>query len=85
MLKFHSSEGASTPIHWEGVTTPPIPSSSPAFAADTMDISPLPHKLPFSLAKSKPDSPCRKPAGRDVDASDSMESLEPERKNPPAE
>lgn len=45
-------EGATTPPiipAWEGVTTPPIPSSSPGYAADTMDISPLPHKVPFSF------------------------------------
>jgi hypothetical protein len=31
------------------VTTPPIPSSSPCFVPDSMDISPLPHKAPFSF------------------------------------
>ncbi|KAF2101603.1 mitotic inducer phosphatase cdc25 [Rhizodiscina lignyota] len=42
-------EGATTPpIRWEGVTTPPIPSSSPGFGHDSMDISPLPHKVPFA-------------------------------------
>lgn len=29
------------------MTTPPLPSSSPAPAMDTMEISPLPHKPPF--------------------------------------
>ncbi|EOA84938.1 uncharacterized protein SETTUDRAFT_32178 [Exserohilum turcica Et28A] len=38
---------------WEGVTTPPIPSSSPGFAPDSMDISPLPHKAPFSFAHDR--------------------------------
>ncbi|KAF2835182.1 Rhodanese-like protein [Patellaria atrata CBS 101060] len=43
-------EGTITPpIRWEGVTTPPIPSSSPGFGNDSMDISPLPHKAPFSF------------------------------------
>ncbi|KIW03034.1 uncharacterized protein PV09_05687 [Verruconis gallopava] len=45
-------EGATTPPikpSWEGVTTPPIPSSSPGYAGDSMDISPLPHKPPFSF------------------------------------
>jgi hypothetical protein len=85
MLNFHDSEGATTPLRWEGVTTPPIPSSSPACGADTMDISPLPHKVPFSLASSKPDSPCRKHMGRDIGSGDSLESLESDRKNPTAE
>ena len=30
------------------LTTPPVPSSSPGFSSDTMDISPLPHKPPFA-------------------------------------
>jgi hypothetical protein len=55
------SEGATTPpIRWEGVTTPPIPSSSPAGAGDSMDISPLPHKIPFTLTqKAIIESPTR--------------------------
>jgi len=36
------------PVRWEGVTTPPIPDSSPSFVPDSMDISPLPHKAPFN-------------------------------------
>jgi len=36
-------------VRWEGVTTPPIPSSSPSAVPDSMDISPLPHKPPFSF------------------------------------
>lgn len=45
-----SAAGATTPpVRWEGVTTPPIPSSSPNFVPDSMDISPLPHKAPFSF------------------------------------
>ncbi|KAL6710542.1 m-phase inducer phosphatase [Coniothyrium glycines] len=44
------AEGIRTPpVRWEGVTTPPIPSSSPCFVPDSMDISPLPHKAPFSF------------------------------------
>ena len=37
------------PIQMEGATTPPIQSSSPRFAPESMDISPLPHKAPFSI------------------------------------
>ncbi|OAX80342.1 hypothetical protein ACJ72_05330 [Emergomyces africanus] len=29
------------------MTTPPLPSSSPAMSVDMMDMSPLPHKIPF--------------------------------------
>lgn len=32
----------------EGTTTPPLPSSSPGPGLDSMDMSPLPHKVPFS-------------------------------------
>jgi hypothetical protein len=56
-------EGATTPPirhPWEGVTTPPIPSSSPAGGADAMDMSPLPHKIPFPSLSKPIDSPCRK-------------------------
>ncbi|RAR05045.1 m-phase inducer phosphatase [Stemphylium lycopersici] len=43
-----------TPVaRWEGVTTPPIPSSSPGFAPDSMDISPLPHKAPYSFTNNR--------------------------------
>jgi hypothetical protein len=46
------TEGATTPpIRWEGGTTPPVPSSSPGFGSDPMDLSPLPHKVPFSVAR----------------------------------
>ncbi|KAI9824887.1 MAG: cell division cycle- protein [Thelocarpon impressellum] len=37
----------------EGLTTPPLPSSSPGPANDSMDISPLPHKAPFAAAASQ--------------------------------
>ncbi|KAF1942509.1 Rhodanese-like protein [Clathrospora elynae] len=43
-----------TPVRWQGVTTPPIPSSSPGFPPDSMDISPLPHKAPFSFFNNRP-------------------------------
>lgn len=33
------------------MTTPPLPSSSPAPAMDVMDMSPLPHKIPFTITK----------------------------------
>ncbi|KAF2822800.1 Rhodanese-like protein [Ophiobolus disseminans] len=49
------TRGATTPpVRWEGVTTPPIPSSSPCFVPDSMDISPLPHKAPFSFLTERP-------------------------------
>ncbi|KAF2007784.1 M-phase inducer phosphatase-like protein [Amniculicola lignicola CBS 123094] len=50
------NRGTTTPpiARWEGVTTPPIPDSSPCFVPDSMDISPLPHKAPFSLITSLP-------------------------------
>ncbi|KAL2001765.1 hypothetical protein VTN02DRAFT_1289 [Thermoascus thermophilus] len=35
----------------ELMTTPPLPSSSPAPAMDVMDMSPLPHKIPFAITK----------------------------------
>ncbi|KAF2204934.1 Rhodanese-like protein [Delitschia confertaspora ATCC 74209] len=42
------NRGTTTPpIRWEGGTTPPIPSSSPNFGPDAMDMSPLPHKAPL--------------------------------------
>ncbi|KAF2876800.1 hypothetical protein BDV95DRAFT_602760 [Massariosphaeria phaeospora] len=48
------AEGTTTPpVRWAGVTTPPIPSSSPFFVPDSMDISPLPHKAPFSFATER--------------------------------
>ncbi|KAH8727875.1 hypothetical protein GQ44DRAFT_610642 [Phaeosphaeriaceae sp. PMI808] len=53
---FHQldTRGATTPpVRWEGVTTPPIPSSSPCFVPDSMDISPLPHKAPFSFLNDR--------------------------------
>lgn len=31
------------------MTTPPLPSSSPAPAMDIMDMSPLPHKPPYAV------------------------------------
>lgn len=46
------TEGATTPpIRWEGCTTPPVPSSSPGSGFDPMDLSPLPHKIPYSIAR----------------------------------
>lgn len=30
------------------MTTPPLSSSSPAISVDMMDMSPLPHKIPYS-------------------------------------
>lgn len=55
MLISVEAEGTTTPpVRWEGVTTPPIPSSSPCFVPDSMDISPLPHKAPFSFVTERP-------------------------------
>ncbi|KAF2711641.1 Rhodanese-like protein [Pleomassaria siparia CBS 279.74] len=50
LLQTTYNKGTTTPpvIRWEGVTTPPIPESSP-YVPDSMDISPLPHKAPFSF------------------------------------
>ncbi|KAF2115512.1 M-phase inducer phosphatase-like protein [Lophiotrema nucula] len=60
-------EGTTTPpVRWEGVTTPPIPSSSPCCGLDSMDISPLPHKAPFSFVTSLPSpSPDTTPAAEE--------------------
>lgn len=59
MLTISAAEGTTTPpIRWEGITTPPILSSSPGYGNESMDISPLPHKAPFSLvAKITIESP----------------------------
>jgi hypothetical protein len=85
MLTLDMIEGAITPTQWEGVTTPPIPSSSPAYGADSMDISPLPHKVPFSLIQSKLDSPCRKHLGREADADNPMDTIDSEQIRVPTE
>lgn len=57
-------EGATTPDIWrEGVTTPPIPSSSPGYGNDGMDISPLPHKAPCGfVTRVTVQSPTPEPA-----------------------
>jgi hypothetical protein len=60
------AEGVTTPpirSHWEGATTPPVPSSSPGCGPDAMDVemSPLPHKLPFAItSRQVAESPSRK-------------------------
>ncbi|KAI9767467.1 MAG: cell division cycle- protein [Geoglossum simile] len=41
----------------EQTTTPPLPSSSPGPGNDSMDMSPLPHKAPFSSFRVEIDSP----------------------------
>ncbi|CAA9957398.1 Rhodanese protein [Pyrenophora teres f. maculata] len=51
--QFDTKEITTPLARWEGVTTPPIPSSSPGFAPDSMDISPLPHKAPFSFINDR--------------------------------
>ncbi|PVH97284.1 Rhodanese-like protein [Periconia macrospinosa] len=59
-LDNRAAEGITTPpVRWEGVKTPPIPSSSPNFVPDSMDMSPLPHKAPFNFSKERfLPSPC---------------------------
>ncbi|KAL1650911.1 m-phase inducer phosphatase [Didymella pomorum] len=48
-IEGQATGGVTTPpVRWEGVTTPPIPDSSPSFVPDSMDISPLPHKAPYN-------------------------------------
>lgn len=66
MHSFLTSAGATTPPvrqPWEGVTTPPVPSSSPCGYHDGMDMSPLPHKqpqIPLIIAPlPRPNSPTR--------------------------
>ncbi|KAH0536325.1 hypothetical protein FGG08_006798 [Glutinoglossum americanum] len=41
----------------EQTTTPPLPSSSPGPGNDSMDMSPLPHKAPFSTFRVEIESP----------------------------
>ncbi|GES63537.1 rhodanese-like protein [Aspergillus terreus] len=41
----------------ETMTTPPLPSSSPAPAMDIMDMSPLPHKPPFNITEVEISTP----------------------------
>ncbi|KAH0564906.1 hypothetical protein GP486_001705 [Trichoglossum hirsutum] len=41
----------------EQTTTPPLPSSSPGPGNDSMDMSPLPHKAPFSTFRVEVESP----------------------------
>ncbi|KKA23112.1 Protein-tyrosine-phosphatase [Rasamsonia emersonii CBS 393.64] len=48
----------------ETMTTPPLPSSSPAGSMDMMDMSPLPHKVPFNLSTDV-QSPSREPSSAD--------------------
>lgn len=58
------AEGNTTPpVRWEGVTTPPIPSSSPCCMPDSMDISPLPHKPAFSFVPAERSLPTPLPLG----------------------
>ncbi|KAK0660368.1 M-phase inducer phosphatase [Lasiodiplodia hormozganensis] len=64
-------KGATTPDIWrEGMTTPPIPSSSPGYGNDGMDISPLPHKGPCGfIARGSVQSPTPEPAENGMDLS----------------
>ncbi|KAI8938932.1 hypothetical protein NX059_004787 [Plenodomus lindquistii] len=64
LFQQHDSHVGLTPpqVRWEGVTTPPIPSSSPCFVPDSMDISPLPHKAPFSFLHNDNSLPLPSPS-----------------------
>ncbi|KAF1984484.1 putative M-phase inducer phosphatase [Aulographum hederae CBS 113979] len=65
------------PIYVEGVTTPPIVSSSPGFGNE-MDYSPLPHKAPFSYAPQVTlQSPTPDASSVDLDQDVSMLSSSP--------
>lgn len=61
LTKVHTEGTKTPPIRWEGVTTPPIPSSSPCCIPDSMDISPLPHKAPFSFMSAERSLPLASP------------------------
>ncbi|KAL2060311.1 hypothetical protein VTL71DRAFT_9706 [Oculimacula yallundae] len=50
----------------ECVTTPPIPSSSPGPLDERMDISPLPHKLPYFAAQIEIQSPTPEAVNEDI-------------------
>lgn len=66
------NKGATTPDIWRegGVTTPPIPSSSPGYGNDGMDISPLPHKAPCGfITRVTVQSPTPEPAENGMDLS----------------
>ncbi|KAF4123931.1 hypothetical protein GMORB2_5647 [Geosmithia morbida] len=53
-------------------TTPPIPSSSPAPTLETMEMSPLPHKVPFSTHFDVMSPTPSSTASSSMDRSDSM-------------
>ncbi|KAL1966908.1 hypothetical protein VTN77DRAFT_3652 [Rasamsonia byssochlamydoides] len=58
----------------ETMTTPPLPSSSPAGSMEIMDMSPLPHKIPFNLTTNGLQSPTRESAGSTMPGSPLQES-----------
>lgn len=71
------------PIEYDGLSTPPIPSSSPG--VDMMDISPLPHKQPCFVAHITLPSPSPEPTEDDDDMLSCQEALSlpaPERPSP---
>ncbi|KAF2639899.1 Rhodanese-like protein [Massarina eburnea CBS 473.64] len=67
------------PVRWAGVTTPPIPSSSPNFVPDSMDISPLPHKAPFNFASERY---LPSPSPLDTNAANATPAIEDEMLSP---
>lgn len=50
----------------EYVTTPPLPSSSPAPLIEHMEVSPLPHKTPFSYQMEVNSPPTSTPCLEDM-------------------
>ncbi|KAL2870990.1 putative tyrosine protein phosphatase MIH1 [Aspergillus lucknowensis] len=63
----------------DAMTTPPLPSSSPAPAMDIMDMSPLPHKPAFTIATEiELNSPTLKSSPMDTSMMSNAEGLIPE-------
>lgn len=50
----------------ERTKTPPIPSSSPGPGNDSMEISPLPHKIPFTVTTEVEPTPLVTPMEEDT-------------------
>jgi M-phase inducer tyrosine phosphatase len=62
----------------DAMTTPPLPASSPA-PADTMDMSPLPHKPPFAITTEiELNSPTLESSPMDTTMMSNMDGLIPE-------
>ncbi|MCJ1249246.1 cell division cycle 25 [Trapelia coarctata] len=56
----------------EEITTPPIPPSSPCPANDSMDISPLPHKMPYQSSLPSTQITVQSPTPEPTPSSESM-------------